>query len=137
MDLAAVMDEVAGRLRTIPSLANRTHAHPPDAISPPAAIVSYPDSLDPHGTYNRGIALIKKLAVVVVVGRVSVRAARDKIAAYCHSSGPESVVAVLESGTYTAFGELTVMNIGFDTITIAATDYIAAIFDLDIAGSGT
>lgn len=136
MNLDDVMDAVADRLRTIASLAGeRTFAYPPDKVSPPAAVVSYPDEIDPHGTYNRGLAKMS-LPVVVVVGKATVRTARDRLAAYCAASGASSVIAVLESGTYTAFDVVTVTKISFDVVTIAGTDYVAALFDLDIQGSG-
>lgn len=135
MDLAAVMDQVAARLRLIPTLKSRTFAYPPDKVTPPAAIVTYPDNLDPHGTYNRGVARMT-LPVVVVVGRVTVRTARNELAAYVDDSGPSSVIATLESGSYTAFDTVTVTGITFDVVTIAGTDYIAALFALDISGPG-
>jgi hypothetical protein len=51
-------------------------------------------------------------------------------------SGASSVKQVLESGTYTAFDELRVTSVEFDVVSIANTDYLAAMFDLDITGSG-
>jgi len=133
MDLAAVMDAVGDRLDTIAGL--RVFRYPPDKLTPPAAVVSYPDKIDPHGTYNRGMARMT-LPVVLVVGRVSVRSARDQLAAYAKDTGASSIVTVLESGTYTAFDTVTVTEITFDVVSLGGVDYMAALFDLDIAGSG-
>jgi hypothetical protein len=134
VDLAAVMQAVSDRLDTIAGL--RCHAHPPGTVTPPAAVVSYPDTYTFDETYGRGMDRIK-LPVVVVVGRPTDRSTRDHLAAYCNGSGASSVKAVLESGTYTAFDVVRVAGIDFDVVTFAAIDYLAAIFDLDIAGKGT
>jgi len=136
MDLAAVMDEVAARLITITGL--RVFAYPPDSVVPPAAIVSYPDEIEPHGTYARGMAKIR-LPVVVVVGKVTDRGTRALIAGYVATSGAASVVAVLESTAtpYVAFDTLTVASVEFDVVQIAENTYLAALFDLEIAGDGS
>ena len=93
MDLAAVMDELGDRLATINGL--RVHRWPPDNISPPAAIVSYPDSYEFDSTYSRGMDRVE-VPVVVVVGKVSERAARARLSGYIAGSGPASVKHVLE-----------------------------------------
>lgn len=134
MDLADVMDEVASRLDTITGL--RCFAYPPGTVNPPAAVVSYPDTYTYDETYGRGSDRLS-LPVVVVVGKVSDRSARDQIGAYVDGSGARSVKAVLESGTYTAFDELRVVSVEFDVVTIGGTDYMAALFTLDILGSGS
>jgi len=135
MDLAAVMDEVATRLATISGL--RVTAHPPDEIQPPAAVVTYPDSYDFDQTYGRGSDRIE-LPVVVLVGKVSTRAARDKLSGYVNGSGASSVKAVLEADphTYTAFHTLRVTKVDFDVIAVGAVEYLTATFTLDIFGRG-
>ncbi len=134
MDLASCMDQIGDRLDTIVGL--RVHRYPPPTVTPPAAVVSYPETIDFDQTYGRGADKMT-IPVVVVVGRASDRAARDALGAYCDGSGASSVKAVLESGTYTAFHTVRVESIEFDVVTIAAVDYMAALFDLDIAGSGS
>jgi hypothetical protein len=133
MDLADVMDQVAARLDTIEGL--RVHAHPPGRVVPPAAVVSYPDTLEFDATYGRGMDRMT-LPVVLVVGRAVDRAARDELAAYCNGAGQRSIKGVLESGAYTAFDTIRVQDIDFDVVTIAAIDYIAALLTLDIGGQG-
>ncbi|HZO69208.1 MAG TPA: hypothetical protein VFB74_29815 [Kribbellaceae bacterium] len=134
MDLAAVMDAVSARLDTITGL--RCFAYPPPTLSPPAAVVSYPEALVFDATYGRGMDRMS-LPVVVVVGKPSDRTARNALAAYCAGSGASSVKAVLESGTYSAFHTVRVEDIEFDVVTISGVDYMAALFTLDIAGSGS
>ncbi len=76
------------------------------------------------------------LPIVVVVGRATERTARDDLAQYVTGSGPRSLKKTIESGAYAAFDTVRVTGIEFDVYTIGATDYLAAIFDLDIAGTG-
>lgn len=134
MRLAEVMDEVAARLRSINGL--RVWEWPAASVTPPAAVVAYPDEYTPHATYVRGADKMT-LPVFVVVGKASERSSRDLLSDYVDGSGARSLIAVLESGNYTAFHSLTVSNIEFDTMRIAETDYLAAIFDCNIIGSGT
>lgn len=130
-----MMDEVAARLRTIEPLAGRTYAYPPAAVTPPAAIVQYPEEYTFDATYGRGMDRMT-LPVVVVLGKASDRAVRDQVVAYAAGSGGQSVKAVLESGTYTAFHTLRVIGVEFAALSIAGTDYLGAFFDLDITGQG-
>lgn len=136
MILTDVMDDVARRLNMIQGL--RAYEFPPDKIEPPAAVVSYPDQYTYDGTYRRGADRMT-LPVVAVVGRANDRASRDLIAIYVDGDGPSSFKRVLESPdlpAYTAFHSLRVMQVEFDVVTIAGVDYVAALFDLDILGSG-
>jgi hypothetical protein len=105
-------------------------------VTPPAAIVSYPQAYTFDATYGRGMDRLS-LPVVVVVGRPTERQTRDNLAVYCNGSGAKSVKAVVESGTYTAFHMVRVEDIEFDVVSIAGTDYMAAVFTLDIAGAGS
>lgn len=134
MRLAEVMDDVAVRLRSIPVF-REVAAYPKGSVTPPAAIVAYPDDYNPNLTYNRGAARIS-LPVWVVVGKISERTARDLLSQFVDGDGAASIVAVLQARGYTAFSSLTVTNVDFDTFTDGSTDYIAAVFDCDILGSG-
>lgn len=136
MILADVMDDVARRLSVIEGL--RAYEWPPDKVDPPAAVVSYPESMPVHGTYQRGGARMT-LPVVIVVGRYDARSTRDLLSAYVDSEGPQSVTRVLESrdfAAYTAFDSLQASEFEFDVVTIAGVDHMAAMLDLDIIGSG-
>lgn len=134
MNLANVMDQVAAQLEGVTGL--NVFAFPPDSLTPPAAVVSYPETYTFDETYGRGSDKLN-LPLVVVVGKVTDRGTRKELAAYCDGSGPKSVKALVESGGYTAFHSIRVTGIDFDAITIGGTDYMAALFTLDITGSGS
>jgi hypothetical protein len=134
MNLSDVMDEVAARLSTIEGL--RVFAYPADSLSPPAAAVLYPDGITYDETYGRGMDRMT-LPVLVVVGKPYDRPTRDLIAAYCDGSGPRSVKAAVEAGDGASFDTVRVTGVEFPTATIAGTEYMAAMFDLDIAGAGS
>lgn len=134
MNIDDVMDEISTRLDTITGL--RCFAWPPGAAVPPAAVVGYPSRYDYDETYGRGMDRMT-LPVVVLVGRPTDRSTRDAMAQYVNGSGSASIKAVLESGTYTALHTLRVMSADFDVYQLGGTDYLAAIFELDIAGQGS
>lgn len=133
MDLNAVMDELGEELDTIAGL--RVYDFPSDHITPPAAVLAWPDEITYDETYGRGMDRLT-LPVVVLVGKASDRASRDTLAAYADGSGASSVKAVLEGGTYTSCDSVRVMRAEFDVVRIAGVDYAAAVFDLDVAGQG-
>lgn len=133
MNLADVMDQVATQLDTITGL--RVYAYPADSVAPPAAIVSYPETYTFDAAYGRGSDQLT-LPVIVVVGKVSDRATKENLGSYVDGSGSQSIKAVVEAGTYTAFDSVRVADVEFDTVTIAGTDYMAGLFTLDIMGSG-
>lgn len=135
MDMAAVMDEVAARLDTIPGL--RVTAHPVDKINPPHAIVSLPD-ITFDLSYGRGCDRYS-LPVVVAVGRVSDRASRANLAPYVAGSGARSIKQVLENDTepYVSFDTLRVQSVEFDVIPWGDVEYLTAGFVLDILGDGS
>jgi hypothetical protein len=134
VNLGDVMDQVAARLDFIDGL--RCFAFPPDSLSPPAAWIAYPEAYEYDAAYSRGMDRITNLGVVVAVGKVSDRSSRDLVSQYVDGSGSTSVKAVLESGAYSAFHTLRVTEVTFDTITRGGTDYLAALFTLDIVGQG-
>jgi hypothetical protein len=136
MNLSDVAEEVAARLDTIDGL--RCFAYQPPSIVPPAGIVlnPAPGDIEYDQTYGRGMDRMT-LPVIVVVGRSAERSAQEDIRAYCDGSGTRSVKAVLESGTYTAFDHVRVATAGVDGVAIAGTEYLAALFDLDIVGQGS
>jgi hypothetical protein len=68
------------------------------------------------------------------VGNVYHKSTRDKISEYAAGSGPKSIKAVLESGSYSF--ALRVTQVEFESVTIGGVDYLAARFTLDIAGQG-
>src|SRR5690606_40778375 len=91
-------------------------------------------------TYGRGMDRVE-IPVIVVVGKVSDRAARTRLSRYIAGSGPASVKYVLERAgepvqPYTAIDSLRVTQVDFGVVTIASTAYLAATFTVDIAAKG-
>jgi hypothetical protein len=127
------MDQVTTQLDTIAGL--RCFGYPPDSITPPAAIVTYPEEIIFDSTYNRGADTVV-LPVIVAVGKVHDRATRNLVDAYLAGSGAASIKAVIQAGTYTAFDSVRVTRAEFDIVTIGSGDYLAAVFALDIIGDG-
>jgi hypothetical protein len=133
MDIGACMQQMADRLGTITGL--RAVGYPASQVSPPAAIVSYPNSIDYDKTYRRGQDAVE-IPVVVVIGKTADRTTRDALAAYSAGAGASSIKTVLESGTYTAFETIRVASADFDVVTIAGVDYMAGVFTCEITGIG-
>lgn len=135
MILADVMDQLGDALATISGL--RVWRWPSDTITPPAAIVSYPDRMALDLTYQRGGDRIT-IPIVLVVGKVSDRAARDALSVYCDGAGAKSIKATIDGyDAATAYGLATVTAVEFDVFTMNSIDYLAATFDVDVVGSGT
>jgi len=133
MDIAAVLDEVGVALKTITGL--RVFDYPAGKITPPAAIVALPDDITYDTTYGRGADTFV-VPVIVVVGKNSDRVSRNKILAYVAGSGAESVKAAVDGGLYTEGCSVTVSSASFDTIPIAAVEYLAVVFDVEVVGPG-
>lgn len=134
MNLIDVMDELGGALSGIAGL--RVFPYPPETVTPPAAIVAWPDSIDYATSYGRGMDQLT-IPIVVVVGKVSARASALLLGEYADGSGARSVKAVVDGGTYTAMDSVTVTAGEFDVVTMAGVDYLAALFEVDVVGSGS
>ncbi len=133
MDLAAVMDEVGDQLDTITGL--RVHRHPPDSVQVPAAVVTYPETYSYDETMGRGMDRMT-LQVVVMVGKVSARTARDRLARYLNGAGARSVKAVVEAHAYTSCDTVRVEGAEIDIVSMSGVEHLAATFTIDIAGTG-
>lgn len=134
MNLEEVAGELTLALKTITGL--RVPPWGVESISPPAAVIALPERIDYDATYGRGSDRFPDLAVIVLVGQPEQRASRKAIAAYTDGSGAKSVKAKLEAYTYTSCDSVRVAWAEFDTARYAGTDYLAAIFHLDITGKG-
>jgi len=134
VNLEAVMEEIAENLRTITSVAGRTFGFPPSSITPPAAIVGYPE-VKFDQTYGRGFDRWT-VPVWVVVGKVDDRNARTLLSPYLSGTGNASVKAALDDGTYVECDSVTVVSATVTQMEIAADPYLAAEFSVDVVGSG-
>ena len=135
MDWDAAMEQIAARLDTMTGMRRFEEGESPEI---PCCIVSYPEEVDPHGTYNRGVSTMK-LQVMMLTGLAHERQARQVAKLYVNDTAT-GVVSVLENGVaagaYTAFDEITVLKYGFDAVQIQDIDYMAVLLDLDVAGRG-
>lgn len=133
MILLDVMEQLADRLDTIDGL--RVHPYPPDAVHPPAAVITpRPFSFD--STYGRGSDRIA-LSIMVLVGKVSDRASWVNISKYADGSGAASIKTVAESGTYAAFDTIRITQIErWEITSVAGVEHLTATFTADIVGSG-
>jgi hypothetical protein len=138
VNISAVMDEIAVRLRTIPSIAGRTYAWPPASITPPAAFVDYPGPGAYDLSYGRGADRTTGTAVVAL-GRPSDPQTRDPLTGYIDGSGAESVKAAVDgdAGDYDSCDSVTVTGWDTNIVSIGGMEYLAAVFTLDIIGRGT
>jgi hypothetical protein len=133
MNLANVMDELGVALENVAGL--RVLPYSADRITPPAAIVGWPDPIAYDTTMVRGGDTVT-MPLFVVVGKIDARSARDRLAIYLDGAGAASIKAVVESGTYTAFDSVRVQEARVDGISVAGTEYLGAIFQLHIIGPG-
>ena len=134
MNLEAVAAELSTALASISGL--RRPAWGVERITPPAVVIPLPERIDYDATYGRGSDQYPDLPVIVLVANPTQPAARKAIAAYADGSGPKSVKAAIEAHTYTACDSVRVAWAEFDSAKYAGTDYLAAIFHLDITGKG-
>lgn len=135
MRLDEVMDEAAAAVRQITGLKD-VYAYPPDTLTPPAAYISYPQSVDFDETYQRGEDKITDLPIVLVVGKAVERSARDQAARWASGDGGQSLKAALEAYTWTTCDALVVTSCEFDVELIAGVPYLAALFKATVVGPG-
>ncbi|MEV4846134.1 hypothetical protein AB0K20_23315 [Micromonospora matsumotoense] len=133
MELDAVVAEVRQALGTIGLSLPEWGVQ---RIHPPAAMVALPERIAFDQTYGRGSDSIEGLPVLVLVARPTSPEARREIAEYAAGAGPKSVKAAIEAHQFTAADEVTVVSAEFDVVTLLATEYLVAQFNLDIVGRG-
>lgn len=133
MNVSGVMDGLGVRLATITGL--RVFDFVPDSVSPPAAVVSLPEFIEYDTVMARG-ADRATYEVVVLVGKASDRNARDRLAAYLAGTGASSVKTAIEAedtlGGVADSSRVTEARVS--VITIAAQDFLAATFLVDVVG---
>lgn len=125
MNVATVMDQLGVRLATITGL--RVFDFPPDSISPPAGVVSWPTDGQYDSTFKRG-ADEATFQIHILIGLVSDRSARDQLAAYI--SGDKSVKDAVEGGTVGMSARVESWDVS--VMTLGGTAYLAATFDVNV-----
>lgn len=133
MDIAAVTAALESRLKSINGL--RVYGWNAAKPNPPCALISMPERIVPRGA-SRGVDRIEGVTVVVVVGPPTARTSPGLLAPYISSSGPNSITAVLETGTYAAFGVVEVKQIMINEVDLAGVAYLAGLVELTITGPG-
>lgn len=133
MNLDDVADELGAALAT-------TGLNVPEwgvqRVSPPFALIPLPEEITYDMTYGRGGDRIEDWPVLVLLAHPTKPETRRAIAEYADGSGPKSVKAAVEAHTYTACDTVRVGRAEFDVVSYAGTDYLAAMFHLDISGKG-
>ncbi len=132
MDVELVMDELEQALRTIEGLRVCVVGEHP---KPPAAYVSFPETIVYDKEYGRGSDEIN-LQAVLIIGQTNARNTRRALAAYCDGNGNQSVKTVLEAFDYQTCDVVVVPSVEFDVVTLARIDYMAALFSIQVTGSG-
>lgn len=134
MILKDVMDELAGKLRTIPALAGRTSEWPVGSPGgSPWAIVTYPEDLQYDQTGGRGldryVGPMVWIALADPVGRTTRNTASDL---------ERAVKTVLEGeeGDYASCHTVAVQGSKIEADTLAGVDKLFVIFTLEIYGPG-
>lgn len=136
MNLAAVALEIDARLATLPGLVAH-YVGPTKSVSAPCSVVGFPDTVDYHGAYSRGMSRIEGWPVMILSGMADDKEAFARIGQYASTSTVGSVVSVLEDGApYTACDTVIVKTCSFDVIEWQGQDFQGALFVLDVAGSG-
>lgn len=139
MDLVALMTEIGTRLKTVPTL--RVADVGSDTMPPPpAAAVYLPERVDYDQTYGRGLVKITDLVVIVAVSKTTRRTAPAALAPFLSDSGTKSIKLKLDSTNaapyVNAFDVQTVWSEIDYSARMDDTDFIAAIFHLNVYGSG-
>lgn len=133
MDIGNVMDELGAAVDTIAGV--RVFPYWADKVTPPAAIVSWPD-IDFDTTYARGADRLT-VPLWLVVGKVVARTARNDLAKYLAGAGASSVKAVIEAHSTAVWHSVRVTKATVTVIPVAGNDYLGAEFEVDIIGSGS
>lgn len=136
MDLNAVADELVERLKT--GLGPRGYyvsPQPPESITPPTIIVSYPKTVEYDETYGRGMDKITDWEILALTGAVSEFSARKRLLDLA-GGGLGGVKALLEAPGQQSYDEIRVSSASFDVVTMAGVDYVSCTWLLDIWGTG-
>jgi hypothetical protein len=133
MNLAGAMDELAAALDVIDGL--RSYPYTVQRVSPPAAIVTWPEEITYDKAMHRGADSFV-VPIFVLVGSVDARTSRDLLAQFLAGSGTRSVKAAIDGYSYIELDSARVASAKVEAVTVADVEYLAAIFDVAIFGRG-
>jgi len=121
------MDAIAA---AIPDAATeRKYAWPQDTVSPPCAVVGYPEDIDFDLTYGRG-ADTATFPVWFIVGKVVERAARNKLSEVI--AGANGIKDALDGNLGGVVQTLRVTRCRPVTLTIGGISLLAAEFSAEV-----
>ncbi|CAB5218977.1 hypothetical protein UFOVP226_15 [uncultured Caudovirales phage] len=127
-----VRDGLKTRLATITGL--RTYDIVPDGIAPPAAVVGLL-SLDFDMSMQRYLDH-GDIEILIIVGRMSERAAQDKLDSYLSGSGTSSIKAAIEGDTTLGGSVQTcrVLSASPTTITVSGAEMLCYRYQIEVVG---
>lgn len=128
-DVSAVMLALGDALRAADF---RAYDYPPDQLAVPAVVIAFPETVEYDSTMGRGSDRLV-VPVHALVGRMSDRTARERLGAYL-SGGPGGVKAAIEADPTLGNNASTtrVMSAEVSVMTVAAVDYLAASFQIEL-----
>jgi hypothetical protein len=128
MILSRVMDEIGDVADKVEGL--HVYRWPSDEVTPPAALVGYPDiTLD--AAFQRGTDRWTG-GLILAVDRLQDRSTRDKLSRLIEQIVPEFVAHDWQSCAYARL-----VNGQPDAFMIGAVEFAVYLFEIDIAGPGT
>jgi hypothetical protein len=132
MTPSAVRDGLKTALSTITGL--RTYDIVPDGIAPPAAVVGllsidFDMSMQRHLDHG-------DIEIMVIVGRMSERAAQDKLDGYLAGSGSSSIKTAIEADTTLGGSVQTcrVLSASPTTITVSGAEMLCYRYEIEVVG---
>lgn len=132
MTPSAVRDGIKTRLATISGL--RVHDTIPDSVAPPAGVVGLLE-LTFDLSMQRGLDSAS-VEILIIVGRMSERAAQDKLDAYLAGTGATSIKTAIEADQ-TLSGSCStcrVISASPATITVGGTEMLCYRYQLEVVG---
>lgn len=124
-----LMDAIGARLQSIAGL--RVSDFVPQSVTPPAAVVQFPRTIEYDQTLAGGSALYE-IPVLVVVGAVSDRASRDALVPYLDQDGPSPVKTALEGDLGLGVSAVITRVEGVGGYTFSGTEYLGATIILEV-----
>lgn len=135
MDLDTAIGELGTAAGSISGL--RVYPWAAGTIAPPGLLFGLPTDITPNETYGRGAMRVRDLPAFLLVSRASSRTALRSLSAYCSGAGARSLVRAWQDyAGYVQIQAISVARIEIAAVTLSDVDYLAAVFHLDIIGSG-
>lgn len=113
MSFSTVRAAIVDALSNVEGLSDRVTGFYPGAPNPPCAVVGFPDEFDPHAAY--GDETDYTIPVELFTPYKTNRAAEEALEAFLATSGPQSLIAAIES-IGSGYTVVSVRNIGPVTI---------------------